>query len=78
MLKVGEDFGRYVIEGELGRGGMGRVCRARDAHQRSERRAVHRLRRVLGAHAVVDLKRLERDTGFEPATSSLGSWHSTN
>jgi len=21
---------------------------------------------------------LERDTGFEPATSSLGSWHSTN
>jgi hypothetical protein len=20
----------------------------------------------------------ERDTGFEPATSSLGSWHSTN
>ena len=23
-------------------------------------------------------KELERDTGFEPATSSLGSWHSTN
>ena len=23
-------------------------------------------------------KGLERDTGFEPATSSLGSWHSTN
>lgn len=23
-------------------------------------------------------KEMERDTGFEPATSSLGSWHSTN
>jgi len=23
-------------------------------------------------------KGMERDTGFEPATSSLGSWHSTN
>lgn len=23
-------------------------------------------------------KKMERDTGFEPATSSLGSWHSTN
>ena len=23
------------------------------------------------------LKGLERETGFEPATSSLGSWHST-
>ena len=23
------------------------------------------------------LKRLERETGLEPATSSLGSWHST-
>ena len=22
--------------------------------------------------------KLERDTGIEPATSSLGSWHSTN
>ena len=23
-------------------------------------------------------KKMERDTGFEPATSSLGSWRSTN
>ena len=23
------------------------------------------------------LKKLERETGIEPATSSLGSWHST-
>ena len=23
------------------------------------------------------LKRMERETGIEPATSSLGSWHST-
>ena len=23
------------------------------------------------------MKRLERETGLEPATSSLGSWHST-
>jgi hypothetical protein len=26
---------------------------------------------------VEDRERLERETGFEPATSSLGSWHST-
>ncbi len=27
--------------------------------------------------AVLSLKRMERETGIEPATSSLGSWRST-
>jgi hypothetical protein len=30
----------------------------------------------MGIH-IIDLFLLERETGFEPATSSLGSWHST-
>jgi hypothetical protein len=24
------------------------------------------------------IEKMERETGFEPATSSLGSWHSSN
>ena len=27
---------------------------------------------------VANLLKMERETGFEPATSSLGSWHSTS